>query len=164
MQPTLMITVGGEEFRLESPTVQEVRNVKRWTGFASRPAWFSAALAQDGDALLACYVIAKRRKGEQINFDDATDFEAKVEAKFVDGEGREVEQVMHVKPDGSVLLDEDGDVVPVLDQEGNPQWRDVESGTVIPFRLTTMTPTSESSTEPTNDGATDTGIQTTEVS
>lgn len=157
MQPVLVITVGGEEFPLESPSVQEVRTVKKWTSgeFSSRQQWFTAALREDADALLACYVTVKRRQGQPISFDDATDFPSDVKAKFVDGDGREVEQVLQVKDDGSVVI-VDGEVVPVLDEEGNPQWRDVESGTVIPFDRTTKT-TSISPQEPMSTGDTDTG-------
>lgn len=163
METTLVVTVGGEEFPLDDPSVQEVRNVKRWTGFVSQPQWFTAVIREDADALLAAYVIVKRRKGEQAEFNDTTDFPATVTARIVDGQGREVEPVVQLNSDGSVVL-VDGLTVPVMDKEGNPQWRDVESGTVIPFRLTTTPETTAPTLPvPTSTGATDIGIPATGV-
>lgn len=159
MEPILVVTVGGQEFPLETPSVQEVRDVKRWTGFVSKQEWFEALIREDADAVLASYVIAKRRQGERLDFDDLTDFPADVEAKFTDGAGREVEPMLEKNDDGTTKLDNRGRPTPVLDAGGNRQWRDVESGAVVPFEPKTTT-TSSSAPEPTKYGATDTGTRT----
>lgn len=160
--PTLVVTVGGIDFPLSNPTVQEVREVKRWTGFASRPEWFSAVIREDADALLAAYVIAKRHAGEHVDYNDSTDFPVGTEARFVDGAGREVELILELKDDGTVRLGPDGNAIPVLDGEGKQQWRDVSSGVVVPFERTATTSTTPQ--VPTSSGVTGTGTQTTAVS
>lgn len=160
MEPILTLTVGGENFPLETPSVQEVRDVKRWTGFASKQEWYAALIREDGDALLASYVIAKRRRGEHAEYGDATDFPADIVAKFTDGAGREVEPVLERNDDGSTRLDERGNAIPVLDEDGVRQWRDVESGVVVPFAATTPTTTTTSGSSPERSSSGDTGTGT----
>jgi len=159
MELVIVVEVGGETLALSTPTVQEVREVKRWTGFASKGDWFSAIIREDADALLAAYVIAKRRKGERADYDDATDFPADTTAKWTDGGGREVRPILEENPDGTLKLDPRGNVIPVLDEEGNQKWRDAESGNVIPFEKPTKATTPQT---PTPSGATGTGTQSTE--
>lgn len=166
MDPVLVVTVGGEDFRLENPSVQDVRDVKHWTGgeFASKQAWFSAIIREDADALLAAYVIAKRRKGVQVTWEDVTksqSFSADIEAKFVDGD-REVEAVVERNDDDSPKVDARGNLIPVLDAEGRQTWRDVTSGQVIPFGKTDQT--SGTGPTPSSSGVTGTGTQGTAVS
>jgi len=161
MEITLVVTAGGTDFPLATPTVQEVREVKRWTGFASKQEWFSAVLREDADAILAAYVVAKRRAGESITFDDSTDFPAEVTSRFTDGSGRQVELALELNDDGTVKTDKNGNVIPVLDSEGRQVWRDSETRTVIPFEKPTKTPATPSTPTPSSD--TGTGIQNIEA-
>lgn len=162
MDLTVVITAGETDFPLATPTVQEVRNVKRWTGFASKQEWFSAVLREDADAILAAYVIAKRRTGAQISFDDTTDFPADVVARWTDGAGNTVEPAIQMNDDGTVRLDGSGNVIPVLDEEGRQVWRDAESKNVIPFEKPSRTSTTTPST-PTPSSDTATGTPNTET-
>lgn len=161
--PTLVITIGDEEFKMSPPTVQEVIQVEEWTGFSSWPVWDIAIRAQNARALLAAYGIVKRRKGEPFDFATAgQDLPASVVGKYVTDTGREVDIVMQTNADGSVIHDKDGNALAVLDSDGKPQWRDVESGAVVPFGETAGEPTSPSTEpEPSSSGGSDIGIPTT---
>lgn len=131
--PTLVITIGEEEFPLAHVTAQEVLKVKAWTGFRNRKEWFTAITDEDPEALIAALVIAKQRKGDDVRFSDADfDFDD-LDGKFLDDTGRQVEPVLKQAKDGTLILDDDGKPIPVTDKNGQQQWRDVESGEVLPF-------------------------------
>ena len=132
--PTLIVSIGAVEFPLAHVSAQEVIKAKQWTGCANRRDWFTAIVNEEPEALLAALVIAKQRAGETVTYSPDVDFNYDdVSAKFVDDQGREVEPVLELKPDGTVRLDDAGKPIPVLDEHGEQQWRDVKTGDVTPF-------------------------------
>lgn len=134
--PTIVISFGDEEFPLAHISAQEVIKVKSWTGLKNRKEWFSAMTEEDPEALVAALVIAKQRKGESIRFAN-TDFDFDdLDVKFVDDHGVVVEPVMETNEDGTVKTNETGQPIPSVDKDGHQQWRNVESGVVIPFDQT----------------------------
>jgi hypothetical protein len=155
--PTLIITFGADEFPLAHVTAQEVIKAKAWGGYRNRRMWFTAISDEEPEALLAALVVAKQRKGENVDFASADfDLDA-IEAKFIDDAGREVEPVLVLNADGSPKLDEDGGVIPVLGEDGKPKWRDA-AGQVIPFSggAASMT-TSDTPPQPGSSSASATG-------
>lgn len=159
--PTLIITFGADEFPLAHVSAQEVIKAKTWGGYRNRRAWFTAISEEEPEALLAALVIAKQRKGEPCDFATADYDLDKIEAKFIDDAGREVEPVLVLASDGSPKLDADGAVIPVLGEDGRPKWRDV-AGQVIPFSgAAESRTTSDTPTQPGSSGASATGTEAT---
>lgn len=141
--PTLIITFGEDEFPLAHVTAQEVMKVKAWTGCRNRRDWYNAISEEEPGALIAALVIARQRKNIPADFATADYDLDEIQAKFLDDAGREVEPVLVENPDGSPKLDADGAVIPVLAADGKPQWREVTTGTVVPFGTTDSAATSD---------------------
>jgi hypothetical protein len=140
--PTLIITFGADEFPLSHVSAQEVIKAKMWTGCRNRRAWFNAIGDEEPEALLAALVIAKQRKGEPVDY-ATVDFDLDgIDAKFIDDGGREVEPVFMTDSEGAVMKDSSGAPIAVTDKNGKPQWRDVATGTVIPFGISESKTTS----------------------
>lgn len=134
--PTLVLTLGDETFELLHLSAQEMLKVKGWTGFKNRQEWFAAMLEEDPEALLAGLVLSKQRKGEPIRFSEA-DFDLDtLDAAFINEHGQKVEPVLQTDDAGTVVLDAAGKPIPVLDERGAQQWRDVESGEITSFGQT----------------------------
>lgn len=133
--PKMVITFGADEFDMSDVSMQEMSQVKKWIGCRNRRDWFTLIGDEDPDAMIAALTIARRKNGEQVEFADADFGIGEVSAKFVDETGREVEPVLTVADDGTVVTGPDGLPIPVTDRQGKQQWRDVTTGDVIPFGI-----------------------------
>jgi hypothetical protein len=130
-QPTLVFTLGEEDFTLSGVSAQEMMKVQAWTTYRNRKEWFTGLQQEDPAALLAAFVLVKQRKGENVRFSDA-DFDLdSLAAKFVDETGREMEPVVEKNKDGTVKLDKDGAPIPVF-RDGKAEWVYVDTGDPVP--------------------------------
>lgn len=156
-EPVVHIDFGGVVFPLSGLTANEVIKAKEWTGCRNRRDWFIAIGDEDPVAMKAALVIAKQRKGENVDFATADfDFDD-IEAYFVDDQGRKVEPVFELNDDGSVKTDPDGDPIPKVGENGKPVWRDIQSGNVIPFGPSGSRTTSDTPPTPGSSSASATG-------
>lgn len=132
MEPTLVVSMAGEDIPTAGITVQEMRQVKLWTGATTRREWMTAILAEDPDALIAAYCIAQRRHGEDLSFKDA-DFDLDtLTARFVAPDGREVEPKVERDRAKSPKLDDKGQPIPVLDKKGAQVWVYTDTSDDVP--------------------------------
>lgn len=125
--------MGGEDLLLSHITLQEVLKVKAWTGYATKREWFAALYREEPEAQAAALMIVKTRKGEKVRFDDV-DFDTDTyESRFVDEASlRTVEMLTEKNDDGTLRLDADGDLIPVLDRAGRAQWVFSDTGEPLP--------------------------------
>lgn len=148
-QPVLHIGFGdGTEFALARLSAQEVIKAKTWIGCRSMADWFNQIAEGEPEAMLAAMVIARQRKGEQVDYATADFFYDDLSARFFDEAGREVEPVFEENDDGSTKMDDAGRPVPKFDGKGEPMWRDVTSGVVVPFGTSGSKTTSDTPLTP----------------
>lgn len=145
----LRITMGDETFTLAHITVQEMAKVQTWTGFKNRRQWQAEIGQEDPNALIAAYVLSRRRRGEDVRFSDV-DFDLdSLEVTFVDEAGREVEPLFEKDADGAYRL-QDGIPIPVLDGTGEPTWIYTDTGTPVDPTPAASRPTSPTPPTPGN--------------
>ena len=151
MEPVLRIRHGEYTFDLRGLTAKEMAKVKTETGLKNRREFFDAITDEDPEALIAAFVIARLRAGEQVRWADVDLDLDDVEAGYYDDTDREVEPVFETVEDGSLLLikrddsdrpvkDDKGNFIPdpngspvgKRDSKGNLLWRYVESGEPVP--------------------------------
>jgi hypothetical protein len=155
-QPVLHIGFGdGTEFALARLSAQEVIKAKTWIGCRNMADWFNQISEGEPEALLAAMVIAKQRKGENVDYATADFCYDDLSARFVDDAGREVEPVFEENPDGTTKL-VDGRPVPKFDGKGEPMWRDT-SGNVVPFGTSGSRTTSDTPLTPGSSSGSATG-------
>lgn len=157
----LQVTLGDEQFTLAHISVQDMVKVKSWTGLKNRDEWAAAIGEEDPEALIAAYVLAKQRKGENLRFTDA-DFDLdSLEAAWVDDTGRRVEPLFEKNPDGSYRLNDKRLPIPVLDKTGAATWVFTDTGDPVPPTTVDSEPTSPTPVKPGNSSESDSGIPTT---
>lgn len=134
MEPTLCVKLGGESLTIKRLSVQEMLKVKSWTAgqISSRQELWEAIKAEDPEALIAAYCLAKARAGDTVRFADA-DFDLdSLDVTVVADNGREVEPVVQRNDQDEPRLDDNGNAIPVLNADGSAKWRYVDTGEEVP--------------------------------
>lgn len=141
MEPVLTIKLGDEQLSAAHLSVQDMVKVKTWTGLKSRREFFNEILAEDPEALLAAYCVAKAKAGEDVRLSDA-DFDLDtLDVTLTDGDGRAVEPLVKRDKAGEPVLDDKGQPIPMLDKAGAQKWVYTDSGDPVPPTETASTPT-----------------------
>lgn len=139
MDPTLVVTMADQEFKIGGVSVQEMIKVKAWTRLATRELFYQGVIAEDPEALLAAYCLARLRAGDKVSYaDDDFDLD-ELGAKLVDDTGRAVEPVVETNRDGTVKTGKDGAPIAVLDTGGRRVWRYADTGEHVPPAATDST-------------------------
>lgn len=132
MEPVLTVKLGDEALSAAHLSVQDMLKVKTWTGLKSRREFFAEIIAEDPEALLAAYCIAKSRAGVEVRFSEA-DFDLDtLDVSLTDPDGRGVEPVLKKNKDGEPVLDANGAPIPVLDKGGAQKWVYTDTGDPVP--------------------------------
>jgi hypothetical protein len=136
----IVIEMGDERFDMKDLMLTEMLAVKAWSGgeYRSEQEFRDALGADDVEAVRLAYALAVWRKsGTKPRLDDLTDFSLSAKDVYLaDEDGRKVEMTFETNKDGSLKLDKDRRPQPVLEEDGTPRMRYVDTGDLVPPTVT----------------------------